>query len=93
MAKSSLDGTSDYIKLKKELEEYKKNKKISADEIVKYISELEKKANANLSYREKRENIILKKRINSALKYIDNALVPMYRNDVEILKNILVGDD
>ena len=44
MAKSSLDGTSDYIKLKKELEEYKKNKKISADEIVKYISELEKKS-------------------------------------------------
>lgn len=93
MANTKLDGTSDYEKLKKEYEELKLKKKLDKDSIIAYISDLEDRANANINYREKRENYILKKRNKNALKFIENAVLPIYKNDVEILKKILMGDD
>ena len=93
MSKSRIDGTSDYEKLKQELYEYKTNKKISSEAIIEYITNLEKRANSEKDYKLEKENYILNKRIKKAIKFIDNALIPMYLKDVNKLKDILLGED
>ena len=93
MVKSKLDGTSDYTKLKKENEELKSKKIANKESVIAYINELEKKANDNQSYKYKLENNNLKKRFKNANRFIDNAILPLYKKDIEILKKILNGDD
>ena len=93
MVKSNLDGTSDYEKLKKENEELKLKKIANKESVIAYINELEKRASDNQTYKYKLENTNLKKRFKNANRFIDNAILPMYKKDIETLKKILNGDD